>query len=152
MSLAIPQHYPLVGLGVAGLWAVNIWQQILVMKARKESGVAYPNLYATDAEAKADPKKHRFNCVQRANQNSLENVTFVLPLSLFFGLFHPKLATAFTLTYIVGRIGYTLGYSSGQPDKRNNMISRVQYIGLFGLLIGTINVSAKAAIAYVQSL
>jgi hypothetical protein len=42
--------------------------------------VKYPNLYASDAEAQADPAKKVFNCVQRSHANTLEFVPYVLSL------------------------------------------------------------------------
>lgn len=74
--------YRVVGLGLAGVIALHVsstfllflaahitescdhadnvqaYQFGLVAAARKTSGVNYPNMYATDAEAKADRKKH----------------------------------------------------------------------------------------------
>jgi hypothetical protein len=47
--------------------------------------VSYPTLYVSEADAKADAKKMKYQCTQRANQNTLESVPFVLSLLLFLG-------------------------------------------------------------------
>lgn len=52
---------------VAFTAAVVQWQAARVMKARKECGVAYPTLYAPGTDELAT----RFNCTQRAHQNSI---------------------------------------------------------------------------------
>jgi hypothetical protein len=76
-SLVLPSAFPLMGVAVASTMALNVscleisfclvpdiglselqmYQIINTSKHRKASGVEYPNAYAGDAEAKADPKK-----------------------------------------------------------------------------------------------
>lgn len=62
-----------------------MWQSSRVGAARKMAGVNYPTMLVTEAEAKADKKKHIYNCVQRAHGNTLEMMPFVLSLSAFLG-------------------------------------------------------------------
>lgn len=50
----------------------------------------------------------QFNCAQRAHQNTLESVPFILASTAFLGLFHPKAATAGALSWVFGRIFYTV--------------------------------------------
>lgn len=58
------------GLTAVGATYLTLAQTLLVVKARRNAKVAYPQLYAENAEAAADPLKHKFNCVQRAHQVS----------------------------------------------------------------------------------
>jgi glutathione S-transferase len=67
------------------LTLLQTYQQALVVKARKESGVKYPTLYVTEAETAADAKKNKYQCTQRANQNTLETIPYILSLLLFLG-------------------------------------------------------------------
>lgn len=46
---------------------------------------------------------------------------------------HPVTASALGATYLVGKIFYFRGYSTGVPGKRNSPLSAISYIGLFGL-------------------
>lgn len=73
--------------------------------------------YADAAEAKANPAAMRFNCAQRAHQNTLEVVPHTLFTILFSGLRYPTIAIAFGSIWLFGRIIYTVGYSSGDPAK-----------------------------------
>ncbi|KAI6107520.1 hypothetical protein EDD16DRAFT_1898785 [Pisolithus croceorrhizus] len=118
---------PLVSLG----W-VLLWQGILVGRARRRAGIAYPQLYAEQAECKANPAALKFNCTQRAHQNTLEFVPTVVLGTLITGLNHPLLATALSGTFSIGRVLYTYGYKTGDPAKRTPgaMISNAATIGL----------------------
>lgn len=64
-----PAHgaIPLVAIG-AGL--VNAWAAHKVGAARRAFGVPYPQMYAE----KSDKHATAFNCVQRAHQNTLEQL------------------------------------------------------------------------------
>lgn len=73
--------------------------------ARKETGIKYPTLYVTDAEAQADLKKmvspaaaiplrvekgaerrvQRYNCTQRAHANTLESSPYILAFLGYLG-------------------------------------------------------------------
>jgi glutathione S-transferase len=59
----------------------------------------------------------RFNCTQRAHQNTLEVVPHALFTILFSGLRYPTVATALGSLWVFGRIIYTMGYATGDPAK-----------------------------------
>ncbi|GFZ50693.1 hypothetical protein JCM24511_08451 [Saitozyma sp. JCM 24511] len=148
VALTLPTAFPVVGLGIVSTVFLNLYQQFLVIKARKESGVSYPTLYVSEADAKADAKKMKYQCTQRANQNTLESIPFVLSLLLFLGLFHPRVATGFTLSWVVGRIAYTNGYSTGiAANRTKGVVGKLQYIGLLGLIFGSLYTAGEKTYA-----
>ena len=56
----------------------------------------------------------RFNCAQRIHMNSIEHLTWSLPLLLVGGVFMPRFFTAMGLTVIVGRELYRYGYMTNE--------------------------------------
>ncbi|WVR03441.1 hypothetical protein IAU60_000432 [Kwoniella sp. DSM 27419] len=148
LNLVLPTGFPVVGLPVVAAFCLNVWQSQIVMGLRKTSGVKYPTLYASEAEAASDPKKKQFNCAQRAHANTLEQIPYVLAMFGYLSFFHPLFASASMGIWIFGRIGYTIGYASGSPEKRINPLSLTQYIGLLGLFAGALYVSASKSYAH----
>ncbi|EFN56532.1 hypothetical protein CHLNCDRAFT_144160 [Chlorella variabilis] len=113
-AVALPPNYGWVMTSVAFTAAVVQWQAARVMKARKECGVAYPTLYAPGTDELAT----RFNCTQRAHQNSIEMLPQQLAMQMLVGLVYPRAAAAQGLVWAIGRILYTRGYSTGDPAQR----------------------------------
>eukprot|EP00878_Enallax_costatus_P000456 GHUV01000547.1.p1 GENE.GHUV01000547.1~~GHUV01000547.1.p1 ORF type:complete len:150 (+),score=36.78 GHUV01000547.1:185-634(+) len=127
-------------LGVAGasFFAHHMYMASKVVKARKRFGVEYPALYADEKNCPNETNRKTFNCVQRAHQNSLENQAIFLSLLTLSGLQYPITAATLGGLYLVGRVGYVEGYSSGEPSKRINYVTALQYVGLLGLVGTTI--------------
>ncbi|XP_065194137.1 glutathione S-transferase 3, mitochondrial-like [Sycon ciliatum] len=112
MEISIAQEYGYVVLtSLLGSLLVNFFLIYNVVAARKKYDVKYPALYS--------PTNENFNCVQRAHQNYLENLTFFLVSGLVAGVVHPIPATACNVIYLIGRIVYALGYYTGDPEKRS---------------------------------
>ncbi|KAJ3270712.1 hypothetical protein HDV01_007468 [Terramyces sp. JEL0728] len=97
---------------------VLIYLGMQVYDARKVANVPYPNLYASGEEAEKDRKKHVFNCTQRGHHNTLESIPSFLILFGISSIEYPKLAALSGVGYLVSRIIYAIGYSSGIPDRR----------------------------------
>ena len=68
----------------------------------------------------------RFNCAQRAHQNTLESVPHTLFTILFAGLRYPTAATALGSVWVFGRLIYTTGYATGDPAKVCLVLSTCQ--------------------------
>ena len=92
----------------------HVYMSIGVIKARKLYKVPYPALYADEKNENAT----KFNCVQRGMQNSLENLPTFYALLLTAGLRYPVSASIAAAVYLVGRIFYFKGYSTGDPKGR----------------------------------
>lgn len=89
-----------------------------VMNARKRFGIAYPTLYATAESGKKAKEIEAYNCVQRGHQNSLENQPVFLINMLLAGVRYPVCASVAGCIYLMGRVVYFMGYSSGVPNRR----------------------------------
>ncbi|ODO01963.1 glutathione S-transferase [Cryptococcus wingfieldii CBS 7118] len=154
-TMSLPATFPIVGLPLFATFALNAspsyrhaaYQSMSVMSARTAAGVKYPTLYASEADAAADAKKMKFNCAQRAHANTLESAPYVLALFGFLSIFHPKIASIAQLLWVVGRVGYTRGYATGEPAKRINGLTKISYLGMAILLFGTLGVSAQKTYA-----
>lgn len=92
----------------------HIYMAAGVSKARKLYGIKYPTLYAEESHKNAK----EYNCVQRAHQNSLENLPTFYALLLTAGIRYPLASAVAALVYNVGRIMYFRGYSTGDPKAR----------------------------------
>ena len=132
--LSLPQDYGyVISAGVGAIFMV-MWKGIRVGQARKKYGVEYPEMYSKDSTV--------FNCIQRAHQNTLENLPQFFFLLTMGGLSSPRLAGAAGWVWVAGRIVYALGYSTGEPAKR--VRGAFGYLGLFTLLGCTIQTALKA--------
>ncbi|KAL4458539.1 hypothetical protein ABPG75_013404 [Micractinium tetrahymenae] len=115
MALELSPAHGAVGLVVVGAAAIHsIWMGMKVGQARRKYDVTYPALYA--------PAGHKneieFNCIQRAHQNSLENLPTFYALLLTAGARFPISAAVAGAVVLLGRIAYFNGYSSGDPKNR----------------------------------
>ncbi|KAF8588480.1 membrane-associated proteins in eicosanoid and glutathione metabolism [Ramaria rubella] len=133
LTLALPERYAWVLLVGAGAGWLNIWQTLLVGRARKAAKIPYPQAYAEKAEASESKEALVFNCTQRAHQNTLEVLPFTLFSLLVSGLKYPTVATGFGVVWLLGRVLYTSGYTTGDPKKRARGI--IGNVGLLGLLL-----------------
>lgn len=125
---SLPEGYGYVVLtGVASNF-VNMWMAINVGRARKKYEVKYPIMYSDN---------EKFNCIQRAHQNTLENYPQFLLLLFVGGLQYPKISAGAGLLYLLGRIAFARGYYTGEPDKRK--YGSFGYIGLLTLLGNTVS-------------
>jgi glutathione S-transferase len=88
---------------------------MLTSRARKAAGIPYPIAYASEDAAKPGTAAYRFNCAQRAHANFTENHTGAVIGMLVTGLVYPRLAATLGAVFTVGRIGYGIGYASGNP-------------------------------------
>ncbi|GAA5871634.1 hypothetical protein JCM8547_007103 [Rhodosporidiobolus lusitaniae] len=109
--------YPL-AVGTLGVYGVLIFAGSKVSSARNAAKVDYPAAYADNALAERDAKAKAFNCAQRAHANTLENLPIFLLTLFHSALYHPKLAAAGGSLWIVGRLFYIQGYSTGSPKAR----------------------------------
>ncbi|KAJ7057135.1 hypothetical protein C8F01DRAFT_1153531 [Mycena amicta] len=119
---------------LATVW-VLIGQTYLVVRYRGPSGVTYPRLYAEKAEMEANPNAHIFNCIQRAHQNTLEYLPIFYTTTLLTSLKYPILASSLLGTWAAARIAFTIGYATGNPNRRQNVLSVLHYPILYTLLI-----------------
>ncbi|KAI8149915.1 hypothetical protein BJV82DRAFT_585207 [Fennellomyces sp. T-0311] len=101
-------------------------------KYRKAAKVPYPHAYASDEEAKKDPKKHLFNCAQRVHQNNLEMFPVYSTFLLIAGIKYPVYASGAGIFYTLSRLAYSAGYLTGKPEKRTR--GAFGYLGLLALL------------------
>jgi len=109
-------------------WVVLQYMGINVMKARKRYNVDYPALYANDS----NPQGKAFNCVQRGHQNTLENYPQFLLLLGLGSIQYPLVSSIGGAIWLLGRLAYFHGYSSGQPEKRQ--YGAFGYIGFFTMM------------------
>lgn len=72
--------------------------------------------------------------VQRSHQNTLEYLPNVLALQALMGLQFPVAAAGLGVGWVVARILYSLGYSTGDPGRRGpgSLLAGLVYLGLIG--------------------
>ncbi|KIP06175.1 hypothetical protein PHLGIDRAFT_36079 [Phlebiopsis gigantea 11061_1 CR5-6] len=133
MSIVLPAEYGYTAAAVVSTFWVTLFQSLRVGRARKAAKIDYPQLYAEKAEAAASKEAHVFNCAQRAHQNTLEWLPQVIASTLIVGVKYPRFAAAVCATWSVARVLYTIGYTSGNPKKRNllgaNIFSGLTTVG-----------------------
>ncbi|KAJ7453186.1 hypothetical protein FB451DRAFT_1565734 [Mycena latifolia] len=77
--------------------------------------------------------------LQRAHQNTVENIVMVYMMTGVLAVRHPLLAESALDAWVVGRITYTLGYLTGKPDNRNNIVPGVFSVSeIFTLVFGSV--------------
>lgn len=147
MSALLPDGYGLVFAGLAATAVANFYLVINVVKARKKFGVEYPALYADQShidgkKCKDEKDIAEFNCVQRAHQNTCENMASIQLLGVVNGLIYPTFSGACLIAYSVGRIMYGYGYAGGGPKGRMAG-GIVSHLGDFPLIICTVYNAVK---------
>ncbi|RPD65141.1 membrane-associated proteins in eicosanoid and glutathione metabolism [Lentinus tigrinus ALCF2SS1-7] len=125
-----------------------VWQTVKVGRARGAAKVEYPQVYAEKSEVAANQAAYAFNCTQRAHQNTLEVLPVVLTGTLVSGLKYPIAAATLGGMWILSRVIYTIGYSTGDPKKRNMLgagpIGALSLMGIVGLSTASVVSLLKA--------
>jgi len=135
-GIVLPAEYGYVGAAIVAITWLTLWQATNVAFARRLAKIEYPQMYAEKAEAKASPDAHRFNCAQRAHQNTLESVTSIVSTTAFMGLVYPRVAAGACAAWILSRVIYAVGYSTGDPKNRISG-SRISLLAGLVLLFGS---------------
>lgn len=150
-EILLPKEYAYpVAFVVATFW-LSFWQSMKVSRARKAAKIEYPQLYAEQAQVSSSHKAKIFNCTQRAHQNTLEYLPQVAIGTLVLGLRHPRIAASVCGVWIVFRVIYTIGYSTGDPWQRNRFFSSVGHTLTYAsVMIGATYTTAKMVMEAMQ--
>jgi len=114
----LPKYYGWFLLSLIGVFAMNVFQIAMVSKARRRYGIKYPNLYAPIGHK----FEEKFNCIQRAHQNTLEFIPLTLTLGVVTSFFHPLLSASFLTIFAVSRVIYSIGYTKSIKNRRIGFI------------------------------
>ncbi|KAI7857883.1 hypothetical protein BDC45DRAFT_565787 [Circinella umbellata] len=117
-GILITKEYGYVLATAAGSALYLMYLGFQVGKYRRAAGIPYPYAYAERADAEKDPKKNLFNCAQRVHQNNLEIFPVYNTFLLISGVKYPVYASYAGIVFLLGRIVYSSGYLTGQPNKR----------------------------------
>jgi glutathione S-transferase len=90
--------------------------------------VEYKNPWPHTFCLESNPDKLRFDMVQRAHLNFVENYAQFLAVAYFAARLAPKCAAVFGTIFLLGRVVFALGYYSGVAEKKDN--------GAFGYMLG----------------
>ncbi|KAF7329928.1 hypothetical protein MKEN_00256700 [Mycena kentingensis (nom. inval.)] len=134
-TLTVPEGFAYVPAALVSTVFLLGGQTAAVSKHRRLAKIAYPRLYADNAEMAASPAAVKFNCVQRAHQNTIENLALIYMMTVVLGLTRPKLAAAGLASWVVSRVFYTIGYASGIPAKRNSPLGSTFYFSSLCTLV-----------------
>ncbi|KAF6759916.1 hypothetical protein DFP72DRAFT_1063650 [Ephemerocybe angulata] len=145
ITVTIPADFKYVGLALVSTTWLMAYQYRIVSQARKKAGILYPQAYAEKAEMKASEDARLFNCAQRANGNTMENIPLVFTNTIVVGLRWPLLGAALCGTWVIGKFAYTNGYMSGDPEKRVNTTYKVGSAALGGLTLLTTYIALEWA-------
>ncbi|KAL4254140.1 Membrane associated eicosanoid/glutathione metabolism-like domain superfamily protein [Abortiporus biennis] len=146
VTLTLPDHYPYAGIAILSTFWLNIWQVSKVAHARAKAGIQYPQMYAEVAQAATSVNVMKFNCVQRAHQNTFEISPMVIVSTAIAATRYPVFAAAACSIWVVSRVMYTIGYSTGEPSKRNWYMSSTLGAAYVIALLCTANYTAWKAI------
>ncbi|KAJ7248641.1 hypothetical protein B0H12DRAFT_1123556 [Mycena haematopus] len=135
-TINVPEGFSYVAASLLSSVFLLTWQTMQVGGARKASGIEYPRLYAEKAEMDASPSAVKFNCVQRAHANTLENIPSIYLMTILVAMKSPVVAAAALGSWVVSRVVYTLGYSTGNPANRNGLLVRMTYTPAVLTLLG----------------
>jgi glutathione S-transferase len=133
--MQFPKEFPLV---LGGLVLTGVTLTVLTFRVggmRKAAGVAYPALYADNAEAKVDQAKFKFNCAQRGVMNLVETYAQTVTFVAIAGLSFPRVAAGLSVAWSVGAVAFAVGYSSGDPDKRYGSLGGVLRLAQLGSIL-----------------
>ncbi|KAL0578395.1 hypothetical protein V5O48_003616 [Marasmius crinis-equi] len=125
------------------------YQTFVVAAARKAAKIDYPQVYAEKAQEDASLEAKKFNCAQRAHQNTLESIPIIYLTTAIGSVRHPKLAAGFLAAWSVLRVFYTRGYATGDPKKRA-FGARFGFLAQFGLMGTAFAVTGSSLRAYLQ--
>lgn len=123
----LTQQYGYVALVASSTFVINMWQSMRIGGLRRKLNINYPEMYSD--------KHPIFNCYQRAHQNTLEQLPFFLVTLLLAGVRFPCYGAMAGAAWVVGRVVYTLGYSSGEPGKRMPGALISMLLGQFPLFV-----------------
>ncbi|PCH34051.1 membrane-associated glutathione metabolism protein [Wolfiporia cocos MD-104 SS10] len=142
VTIVLSKEYVYPVAAIASTCWLTFWQTIKVGGARKRAGIPYPYVYADKAEVAANQEANVFNCTQRAHQNTLEYFPIVVASTVVASLKHPLIAASLCGLFTASRVVYTIGYSTGDPAKRNlfgsAMFSSLGWLALLGTSAWTV--------------
>lgn len=124
-TINVPAGFSYVVAAMLSTVFLLVGQIVTVSKHRRLAGIAYPQLYADKAEVAASPSALKFNCAQRVHQNTLEYLPGLYLMTVVLGVKYPLLAASSLGMWVVGRVAYSIGYVTGEPDKRNNIVTTI---------------------------
>ncbi|KAJ7099716.1 membrane-associated proteins in eicosanoid and glutathione metabolism [Mycena epipterygia] len=146
-TIIVPKGFSYVAAALLSTVFLLGGQIVSVSKHRRLAGIQYPQLYADKAEAAASPAALKFNCAQRVHQNTLEYLPGLYVMTVIFGIKYPALAASSLGLWVLGRISYSIGYATGVPDRRNNIVTVICATPGILTLIGGATYSAYQLIA-----
>ncbi|KAF5368825.1 hypothetical protein D9758_003035 [Tetrapyrgos nigripes] len=122
VTVTLPKEFAFVGAALLSTAWLLFWQTNVVSSARKKADVPYPQLYAEKSETSSSSPsgfdKLRFNCAQRAHQNTLEALPGIYLATLTTGfLGYPVFAASACGFWVFTRVLYTRGYATGDPKR-----------------------------------
>jgi len=131
IPLTLPHGFGFVGAALVSTVFLTMGQGFIVAGKRKAANIKYPQAYATPEQEKESKAALIFNCAQRAHQNTLEVMPNVIISTVIAGLRYPIPAAIACGAFVFGRIFYTRGYITGDPEKR---VSAIYGIGALGMM------------------
>ncbi|KAL5533942.1 hypothetical protein ACEPAG_402 [Sanghuangporus baumii] len=136
-SVNVPKGYSYVLAAATATACLNTYQVTNTKRAWKAAGVPYPYVYAEKAEITP--------CKSSIVRNARTKTRLSRPhILLVTGLKYPYLDAALGNSWVVGRVLYTLGYSTGDPERSFDLVGfSVPSANTVGLLLTSVFTTYK---------